>query len=296
MKKVSVSYDKKLQQLIENDKDFAKLPLIRYVWAVIGYIIELASTGIWQEFHKLPVFSAQNGTLFKPTKDEVDLLVHAYKGAGRIEAFVKPGTVDVCLGLDIMFLPKGQSGKPILIIHCAMEPSAIRKLEIKSDPSLVMALANFDEIFARLTGSLDFSANRKRRNRVLGHLDDLHIMTIGQLARVTDPDRLANKIRNFGGKSMEALSVALELHDLSVGKYLGEAPGPLEVAAIKCLPVEKLTRSFQEYCLVKHALEKTEFKLIADLFPRSRFEQAVSDERLVKVIAECFETQQIPWT
>ena len=274
MKKVSVFYDKKLQQLIGCDRGFTDLPLIGHVWTLIGFVVEMATTGVIPKFTR-PLSTDGRPSLFDPTPEDVNLLTSAYKQSGRIEIFVRPGNVDVCLGVNIEFLPMGRPGTSILSIEGVIEPSALRSLKISSSPSLVTALMNFDEIFAQPVTSLDFSTFPKRKNRTIWVLHNHHIMTIGQVVRNVDPDWLLHKVRNFGKKCMQALDTALGKHDLFVGKYLGERPGPLETEAIKKLPIHDFNLGSDGWCVVMDSLEHTSLRLIGDLFSRERVEEAL---------------------
>lgn len=131
MKKVSILFDRKLQQLLANDKEFKGLPVFRYALTIVNFITELSATGIVPK----PLFPMLNCDFNIPetirlTDSELALFVEAYKASGRIEAQIYPGTVDVCLGVLISFYPKGKGDLPLLIISAGADSMAVRRFSV----------------------------------------------------------------------------------------------------------------------------------------------------------------------
>ncbi len=128
MKKVTILFDKQLQKLLADDQDFRKIAVFRHALAVINFIVELSATGIVPP----PNFPILSNDLNVPetirlTESELALFVAAYKTAGRIKAYIRPGTVAVCLAVEITFCGKDRCTSPLLIVHAGVDSMAVRK-------------------------------------------------------------------------------------------------------------------------------------------------------------------------
>jgi hypothetical protein len=192
MKKVSVFFSKRVQELLETDQQFKQMPLLHYALGLINYVVETGATGINNPF-PLPVFTVGENNLLKDGNKLVGLLVPAYQKAGRIEVFVRTGTIDVCLVTEISFFPKGKSENPFLMLEAGMEPSAVRTFKVvtelttqdpeaAADPS-----ANLDEYWDTIF-SLDCSDLYKEVLRKLRRSNNQPIagweLTNGVYARI----------------------------------------------------------------------------------------------------------------
>ena len=141
MKKVTVFFSKKLRDIIAKDKEFAKLPVLQYALDLVNYVILMGAT---KRFPKpsfpivCPTFSSEPFLLLpkgepKGESDTLRDVAWYYQKANRIEAHIRPGTVDVCLAIDIHFFPgkKGPGGiiLPSYTLRGGVDSTGVRMLE-----------------------------------------------------------------------------------------------------------------------------------------------------------------------
>lgn len=131
MKKITIIQDKQLQRLLATDEEFRQLPVFRYALAVINFVAELSATGIVPP----PLFPILSGDREVPetirlTESELKLFVEAHKMSGRMEAYIQPGPIEVCLAVEIIFYSKGRGNVPLLVVHAGSDSMAVRRFAI----------------------------------------------------------------------------------------------------------------------------------------------------------------------
>jgi hypothetical protein len=135
MKKVTLLFAKRLSEVIKTDEEWRGLPLLKYGLALVNYVVEMGAT--YHPFNiPKPTFpivcpTSMSQGLLTPFPESPDLATVArhYQRAGRIEAQLYVGTIDVVLGVDISFFPKGK-GEPILVLRGGVDSMGARLLEI----------------------------------------------------------------------------------------------------------------------------------------------------------------------
>lgn len=145
MKKVTTVFDKQLQKLLATDEEFKRIPVLRHALAITNFVVELSATGIVPP----PQFPILNCDFNVPeairlTDSELKLFVEAYKSAGRIQAYIQPGSIDMCLIVNIIFYGPGQGNSQILFVHAGADSMAVRKFNVDR-PTLAELQHLYDE-------------------------------------------------------------------------------------------------------------------------------------------------------
>jgi hypothetical protein len=166
MKKVSILFDKKLQRLLATDAEFKKILTFRHALAITSFVVEVAATGVCRQ----PNFPVLNGDFEVPetirlTPSELALLTRAYKSAGRIEVWIVPGAVEVCLALDITFYGQGKGTPKLLEIFAGVDSMAVRKFGIN-----LPATEPFKSLFSKGRQEREERNATETRTRSLAHI------------------------------------------------------------------------------------------------------------------------------
>jgi len=133
MKKATLFFSPRLDELIKTEERWRKLPLFGYALTIVVYVVQIAALRYMTRL-PLPLVAPSNGSReivselacssCEPTNC---VLVGAYNEAQRIEAHMRTGIADASIGIDIKFFRR-QGKDPFVVLEAGVDSDGLRLL------------------------------------------------------------------------------------------------------------------------------------------------------------------------